>query len=111
MGSVLSNTRRGPVGLGRMLNFAWRCSNVNKERRLGRGLEALLGRPMGAEGEPLTVPINTAVAMAAHQPEPTPAAEPTGGALTVSVHAIDRNPYQPRQEFDDAALAELSASI
>ena len=27
-------------------NSAWRYSSVNKERRLGRGLEALLGRPL-----------------------------------------------------------------
>jgi len=84
---------------------------VNKERRLGRGLEALLGRPAGAEGEPLTVPINTAVAMASHQGPSSTVAEPTGAALQISLHAIDRNPFQPRQEFDESSLAELAASI
>lgn len=56
-------------------------------RRLGRGLEALLG--------------------------PTTVAEARAeGALTqVDVDAIRPNPYQPRHVFDDAALGELAESM
>src|SRR6056297_3006680 len=39
-------------------NCAWRCWNVNnptgsKDRRLGRGLAALLGTPLDEDGNPL----------------------------------------------------------
>jgi ParB family transcriptional regulator, chromosome partitioning protein len=65
------------------------------KRRLGRGLNALLGEP--AEGE--------AVAETAEIP----------GALAeyklVDVNAIQSNPFQPRKEFDQAELEELAASI
>ena len=37
-------------GRGRTLNFAWRYWIVTKERRLGRGLEALLGQLPGWNG-------------------------------------------------------------
>lgn len=43
-----------------MWNFAWRCWKLSKERRLGRGLEALLGKIPGssrvAEVQPETEP-------------------------------------------------------
>jgi ParB family transcriptional regulator, chromosome partitioning protein len=72
---------------------------VNKERRLGRGLEALLGRPADSYA-----PREVAAS--------TPAQAPAEGGLTnVSVYEIDRNPYQPRQEFDDAEIASLADSI
>ena len=35
--------------LARTSNFAWRYWNVTKERRLGRGLAALLGSPLGED--------------------------------------------------------------
>jgi ParB family transcriptional regulator, chromosome partitioning protein len=82
---------------------------VSKERRLGRGLEALLGRSWD-EPEP--------------QPESGPqfesGAEPLGdGRLTrdntgqswLNCDAIERNPYQPRQTFDEAEIADLADSI
>jgi len=58
-------------------------------RRLGRGLNALLG--MAPTG-------------------PSTEAEP-GTSSTISVDLIDRNPFQPRHEFDPAALNELADSI
>ena len=61
---------------------------MSETRRLGRGLEALLG-PMTKEE----------------------AQAQGGGARELPVAAIDPNPYQPRREFDPAALQELADSI
>src|SRR5690606_20570512 len=58
-----------------------------KPRRLGRGLEALLGP---AAREPV---------------------EDTSALRELPVTAISPNPFQPRREFDETALAELTASI
>lgn len=64
------------------------------KRRLGRGLNALLG--------------NT--------PDPDPTPEPeiklhSPEQDEISVDLIERNPYQPRREFDQQATDELAASI
>ena len=55
-------------------------------RRLGRGLEALLG-PSVAEGRPVAAPSQIPVA------------------------SVRPNPFQPRRVFDDAALADLRESL
>jgi ParB family chromosome partitioning protein len=60
---------------------------MTQTRRLGRGLEALLG-PISREQ-----------------------AEREGTLQELAVAAIRRNPFQPRVRFDDAGLAELAASI
>ena len=57
------------------------------ERRLGRGLEALLG-PMTRDE-----------------------AESAGLLREVPVDQLRPNPYQPRREFDETALTELASSI
>ncbi len=69
---------------------------MNKERRLGRGLEALLGRPLNA----------------ADEPQAEGAGEPSrDGLLLLHVFEIENNPFQPRRDFDDAAIAELADSL
>lgn len=60
---------------------------MSESRRLGRGLEALLG-PMSKED-----------------------VQAQGGARDIPVSAIDPNPYQPRREFEPNALKELADSI
>lgn len=60
--------------------------SAEKQRRLGRGLEALIG---------------------ASQQAPVPASD----LQRIPVSRIRPNPFQPRREFDPAALAELEASI
>lgn len=60
---------------------------MNDGKRLGRGLEALLG------------PINKEVAAA------------SGALRDLPVGSIDPNPYQPRTTFNEEALAELTESI
>jgi ParB family transcriptional regulator, chromosome partitioning protein len=60
---------------------------VTETKRLGRGLEALLG--------PLT----------------REAAQASGGLKELPVAAIGPNPYQPRRDFNEAQLKELTDSI
>ncbi|MCA9101956.1 MAG: ParB/RepB/Spo0J family partition protein [Planctomycetales bacterium] len=79
---------------------------MTKERRLGRGLEALLGMP-NEVGDAEHVP----PALGA-EPEPQPAAaEQPEGYLELNVYEVDANPYQPRQSFDEAEIESLAASI
>lgn len=78
---------------------------MSKERRLGRGLEALLGRPgdelEGAQGQ----------GPQGGAPAAAPAAAAESGLAWIDVDQIDRNPYQPRCDFEPAALEELRQSI
>jgi ParB family chromosome partitioning protein len=60
---------------------------MTETRRLGRGLEALLG-PVSREQ-----------------------AEASGALRELPVTLISPNPFQPRHSFDDEGLAELAASI
>jgi ParB family chromosome partitioning protein len=62
-------------------------------------LEALLGRPADSYAARDTAPT-----------EPAPAVS-DGGLQNVSVYEIDRNPYQPRRDFDDADIGSLADSI
>ena len=74
---------------------------MTKERRLGRGLEALLGKPIeGASDSPMRL----------HYPA-LAAEPPASGPLKVGVYDIERNPFQPRREFDEAEIDALSDSI
>jgi ParB family chromosome partitioning protein len=60
---------------------------MEKARRLGRGLEALLGPPTVAE------------------------ARADGSLTQVPLRAVRPNPYQPRRAFDEKALGELRDSL
>ena len=73
-------------------------------RRLGRGLDALLGerttqRPRSDSTPELATPQNSA------EPEARTALR------DIPISAIRANPYQPRKEFSDAELKELADSI
>jgi ParB family chromosome partitioning protein len=86
---------------------------VSKERRLGRGLEALLGRawddvdvatrPATDEGH-----AHAGAGMAADDPRIT---RDEHGQVWLDCDAIERNPYQPRQSFGEAEIADLADSI
>ncbi len=70
----------------------------DSRKALGKGLHSLL---------PARPAQNTA-----HPAEPAAPAEPAGERiLQVPVAAIHPNPNQPRVEFDEAALLELTASV
>jgi ParB family transcriptional regulator, chromosome partitioning protein len=60
---------------------------VTETRRMGRGLEALLG-PISRED-----------------------VQASGGLRELAVSAIGPNPYQPRRDFDETQLKELADSI
>lgn len=99
---------------------------MSKERRLGRGLEALLGRA-GIEPAPTTPATNGATAVSAqaaradlgasaarlilHKPdelEQAAAALPTN---EIAEGLIDPNPWQPRSIVNDTDLVELANSL
>jgi len=67
--------------------------SVEKPRRLGRGLEALIPGAMSPA------------------PQPAVAAAPASDYQRLPVARIRPNPYQPRREFDETELAELQASL
>jgi ParB family chromosome partitioning protein len=75
---------------------------VSKEKRLGRGLEALLGKPIETAADtPLTL----------HYPTGSTEAAAAPSQLKVGVYDIERNPFQPRREFDESEIDALSDSI
>ena len=87
-----------------------------KRKALGRGLEALLpGRASAVATPPPTGFATTAPAVATGT-RVAPAVEaseaPRGEAVReIPIEEIERNPYQTRTRMDEAALAELAASI
>jgi len=68
--------------------------SLEKPRRLGRGLEALIP---GAAATLAPPAVETSVPSSEYQ--------------RLAFASIRPNPYQPRREFDEAELAELQASI
>ncbi len=106
---------------------------MSKERRLGRGLEALLGRagldPQATPSAPRTdgtAALATAATVAVpatgglgagaarlilHAPEEVEQAASTLPVSEVDPALVDPNPWQPRSVVDDAALGELTASL
>lgn len=103
---------------------------MSKERRLGRGLEALLSRtgsgaapaqsppgegsPRSTGGSPYDLPSdmpNAAVPPATSEPGAISQQDPSPDPARVEIRLIDSNPFQPRQEFDGAELDELAASL
>ena len=70
----------------------------DKPRRLGRGLEALIGSVPAA-----------APATSASGPAATTSADLPYGPIPI--HQIRPNPFQPRKEFRDDELAQLQASL
>jgi len=65
-----------------------------KDRRLGKGLAALLGTPVDEHGNPIE--------------GETPSGIET---LELSVDEIENNPFQPRREFNPEEIASLAESI
>ena len=77
---------------------------MSRERRLGRGLEALLGRAWDDSATATETP-------PAHEPLDKRLTRDDAGQLWLDCDAIERNPYQPRQSFDEAEIADLADSI
>jgi len=87
---------------------------MSKDRRLGRGLAALLGTPLD-EVEPTAAPGGTwqtgEISLA--DDAPAVAAEPSGGSgiMQLRLEEIDGNPFQPRRDFTEPEIASLAESL
>lgn len=82
---------------------------MSRERRLGRGLEALLGRAWDG-------PENSATTDSTFEPTSEVVGDERltrdeNGQAWLDCNAIQANPYQPRQMFDEAEIADLADSI
>lgn len=89
---------------------------MTKDRRLGRGLAALLGAPLNDSGEELGGPVDAPLSSAATASLPPAAALPVeapvnGALLQLDVEQIDENPFQPRREFIEEELNALAESL
>lgn len=67
---------------------------TTKDRRLGKGLAALLGTPLDENGNPIEGPSGSGIE-----------------TLELPVHDIQNNPFQPRREFNHEEIASLAESI
>ena len=94
---------------------------MNKDKRLGRGLAALLGTPDEAQpnGPRLARETVYETASAVLSPaktdrrkaEPTEVAVGNVVACELDVHLIEANPFQPRRDFNAAEIASLAESL
>ncbi len=71
-------------------------STTTKDRRLGKGLAALLGTPLDEDGKPITGSEANASGIE---------------SLVLPVDEIQNNPFQPRREFNPDEIASLAESI
>lgn len=78
-----------------------------KDRRLGKGLAALLGSPLDEEADVINEPSGNGSGN--HQG----GKDSAGGieALMLPVDSIENNPFQPRREFNPDEIASLAESI
>lgn len=87
---------------------------MSNQRRLGRGLEALLGRSLD---EPAPGPVGASAVddAIAQQPatgdDPAHAGRDESGQLWLDLGVIQPNPHQPRKHFDEGEIADLADSI
>lgn len=85
---------------------------MSNNRRLGRGLEALLGRSLDEPGMPTAGPEEEFMMGPASDVEGSEAMDRDyNGQLWLDVVAIDSNPHQPRKHFDETEIADLADSI
>ena len=84
----------------------------NQRMALGRGLSALVSSaaPVAATPPPTQVSPQYAENTAEFF-EPAPTSEPTSGVQYVDIARISANPEQPRVDFPEQEIAELSESI
>lgn len=78
----------------------------DKPKRLGRGLESLLGPTIQVPQEAVNIlPLNPISTI------PVLEKKPADGLREIGIENITANPFQPRTEWNDAELQELAASI
>lgn len=76
-----------------------------KRNALGKGLSALLN------DTPSVLPNNKNIDSKPNVPRPVSEVDSLGSINEIKISQIEVNPFQPRTEFDEQALADLSASI
>jgi ParB family chromosome partitioning protein len=89
------------------------------KQALGRGLDALINSGINRAATPFVNGASVSVAVTETsavpaRPAVAPAAPPHAsrdGVVQLPIERIEPNPFQPRDAFDDAALAELAQSI
>lgn len=81
---------------------------MSRERRLGRGLEALLGRSWD---EPQAPQVAAGTESSPEFASDERLSRDENGQVWLNCESIARNPYQPRQVFDEAEIADLADSI
>ena len=84
---------------------------MSKDRRLGRGLAALLGTTAEDASPPtpveeLSIPDRQVPVEAG-----SAASLATSGLVDLNVYEIDDNPFQPRREFSESEIGSLSESL
>ncbi|MCI0361355.1 MAG: ParB/RepB/Spo0J family partition protein [Planctomycetaceae bacterium] len=85
---------------------------MNRDRRLGRGLAALLGTPLEDELHAEAIASTPAAPDLRPSTSDLPAAEAGGGGLLqLPVDQIEENPFQPRRDFSDVEIASLAESL
>jgi ParB family chromosome partitioning protein len=86
-------------------------SNKNRRGGLGRGLGALIPTSGDAGGPAATDVFFGGPVAVADEPEAGPLPVPGASFAELPLESIHPNPRQPRQVFDEEALAELEHSI
>ena len=87
---------------------------MSKDRRLGRGLAALLGTTLeeeAAHGAMHDQRVNDNELSALAASTNAPPASPNSGLFDLNVYEIDDNPFQPRREFGESEIASLAESL
>src|SRR5256885_7076959 len=88
---------------------------MDKRKALGRGLESLLPSRPSSTATAATPAIASHGAQAGAQANGQASGQSAdpgiAGAREIPLELIDSNPYQTRGQLDEAALAELAASI
>ena len=93
---------------------------MSKDRRLGRGLAALLGTPLEDElhaeaiaSTPQGVSDSGSIPPELRTPGTpwVPELPASGGLLQLPVDEIEENPFQPRRDFSDVEIASLAESL
>lgn len=80
---------------------------MSKDRRLGRGLAALLG----TTSDETTGPAHVEEATLALTDASSRSEAPAAGMIDLNVYEIDDNPFQPRREFSETEIGSLSESL
>jgi len=88
---------------------------MSKDRRLGRGLAALLGAPLddGANDERASTKATDAAVESPVLPSDVGTGPDSveGGLLHLNVYEIDDNPFQPRRDFSEPEIVSLAESL